>query len=155
MPQLKRRIRAIGQTEQYLEMMARMVQAEAKRLVPRKTGNLGRSIIVGHVTKSTATVEATANYATWVEKGTGIYGPKKRPIVPRRASVLAWPTGGSTKVRLSGRSRTRKGQKLADMAFATSVRGRKATPFMEPAAKKVAAQPGLVAEVVSRWNGAA
>jgi HK97 gp10 family phage protein len=148
MPQLKRRMRAIGRTDVHLRELQLRLIAEAKRNVPRKTGNLGRSIVAGPVSKDSATVEVRANYARFVEEGTGIYGPKKRRITPRTAQALHWK-GGAT--RLSGRSRVSGGKGI----FAKSVRGRKATPFLGPAAKKVSKDTGIVAEIVQSWNKAA
>jgi hypothetical protein len=36
------------------------------------------------------------HYADKVEGGTGIFGPSKRPITPKRAKVLAFTVGGKT-----------------------------------------------------------
>ena len=157
MPQLQRRVKAIGQTDAYLKVMALRVVSEAQRNAApfRKTGDLQRSIVIGRLTKTDATVEARAPYALFVEKGTGIYGPRKRRITPKSAKALRWEGGGKSKVRLTGRSRTRGGRPIADVMFATSVKGRPATPFMEPAAQKVTKDTGIVAEIVKKWNEAA
>jgi hypothetical protein len=44
--------------------------AEAKLAVPRKTGHLGRSIRAGGLFSDHASVEASVNYAAFVEYGT-------------------------------------------------------------------------------------
>ena len=155
MPQLRRRLRAIGKTDEFMNKVALAVVAEAKRQVPRKTGNLGRSITVGSVDKKSATVEVRAKYARWVEEGTGIYGPRKQKIVPKSKKALRWTGGGASRVRLSGRSRVVGGQALGQAIFAKSVKGRKATPFLRPAAEKVAKSTGLSVEIVKTWNKAA
>lgn len=155
MPQLKRRLAALGKTEQDMRAVQLRLIAEAKRKVPRKTGNLGRSIVPGYLRKDSASVEVRANYARYVEEGTGLYGPRKRRIVPKNAKALRWTGGGPSKVRLSGRSRTRGGQALGGAIFAKSVRGRRATPFLKPAIEKVAKDTGIIAELVGRWNEAA
>ena len=95
---------------------------------------------------------ARASYARYIEAGTGIYGPRKRPIVPRTKKMLAWRTGAVT---LSGRSRVKGGKEIAGWAFARSVKGRKATPFLLPGAKDALAKNGLADVVVELWNGAA
>lgn len=86
---------------------------------PFSTGNLNRSIHANFAKQGLeAKVKPTANYAHYVHEGTGIYGPKKRPITPRSASVLAFSVGGQ-------------------MVFAKSVKGQKANPFMKRAYDKV------------------
>lgn len=154
-PQLQARLKAIGDTKGLLTLLQVGTVQEAKRLVPRKTGNLGRSIVPGRVSATSAYVDANAKYAAFVEDGTGIYGPRKRKIVPVRASVLAWRTGGSSSVRLSGRSRVIGGKEQAGWAFAQSVRGRPATPFLIPGAKNAVSRAKLGDIVVKKWNGAA
>lgn len=155
LPQLRRRLHAIGETKDYLRTAQLKVVAEAKRKVPRKTGNLGRSIQPGYVRDDEALVEVKANYAGFVEYGTGLYGPRHQKIVPKNARALHWKGGGSSKVRLSGRSRTKGGKAIGDDVFAMSVRGRKATPFVQPAVDAVAKDTGIVGEIVKNWNEAA
>lgn len=151
MADLARRLEAIKDNKAKLQYLQIKVTEAAKRNTRsiRKTGNLGRSIRPGFLSATEAFVKAEASYAAYVEKGTGIYGPRKRPIVPRRAKVLAWRTGAVT---LSGRSRVKGGQELAGWAFAKSVRGRPATPFMAPAAEEVARNSGLAELTVKLWN---
>lgn len=155
MDALQRRLRAIGDLHDPLREAQVRVIGEAKRLVPRKTGNLGRSIVPGYLRADSASVEVRANYARYVEEGTGLYGPRKQRIVPKNKKALRWNGGGPSKVRLSDRSRTKGGVAQADAILATSVKGRKATPFLEPAVKKVAKDTGIIAEIVSEWNRAA
>ena len=54
-------------------------------------------------------VGSNLNYARWVEEGTGVYGPMKRPFGPRRAKVMRWtpktPTGAPGKKSWTGCSR--------------------------------------------------
>lgn len=151
MKQLQSRLDAISDTREILHTLQIDTVAEAKRLtVPiRKTGNLGRSIRPGFLSAKSAFVNAEASYAAYVEKGTGIYGPKHRPIVPRTKKVLAWRTGAVT---LSGRSRVKDGVEQAGWAFARSVKGRRPTPFLEPGARKAIEKGGLKDVVVKLWN---
>jgi len=63
---------------------ARLVAADAISLAPVKTGRLRRSITtaVGQDGANTeGVVQATAPYAAYVEYGTGVFGPKRQPIV--------------------------------------------------------------------------
>src|SRR6185436_15256768 len=87
--QLKARLDAIGDTRKLLGRIALAGVAESKRIVPRRTGNLGRTIRLGAVTPKSAEVLAggrlNVGYAAAVE-----FGTRPRTIVPRRARVLAW-----------------------------------------------------------------
>jgi hypothetical protein len=149
--QLNARLDNISDTRAILGKLQIDTVAEAKRLtVPiRKTGNLGRSIRPGFLSGSKAFVNAEASYAAYVEKGTGIYGPKHKPIVPRTKKMLAWRVGAVT---LSGRSRVKGGVEQAGWAFARSVRGRKATPFLEPGARKAVDSSNVKGIVINLWN---
>jgi hypothetical protein len=68
------------------------------------------------------------------------------------AQVMAWP---SSRTRLSGRSRTRRGKAIAGMAFATSTKGMKAKPYLIPGAKAALGKSGGKDVIVTRWNRAA
>jgi hypothetical protein len=65
----------------------------ARRLVENTpqgtTGNLRREWRTTPYEKGMV-VENVADYAVWVNDGTGLYGPMHRRIVPRNGSVLAW-----------------------------------------------------------------
>lgn len=105
------------------------ISREAKRNTSgfSDTGNLAAHIYEG-VEGSGSTIDGkvwtqtgglrsgeTSGYALYVEIGTGIFGPKRRPIKPVRAKMLAWR------------------DKTGKWIFAKQVRGRPATPFMKPA----------------------
>jgi len=145
---LNRRLKAIGDTKAVLHRLQLDVVAEAKRLAPRKTGNLGRLIQVGALTPTYAMVFSHAKYSGWVEHGTGIYGPRHAPIVPVRASVLRFPAPGSAT--LGGRVRSG-----GSYVFARSVKGRPKTPFMIPGAQAAAQKNGMKDVIITEWNGAA
>jgi len=151
MDALIRRMTAIGQTQPILRALQLSTVHEAQALAPRKTGFLQRNIVPGALTKDYAIVEARAPYSGFVEGGTGIYGPKHQKITPKHASVLAWRVGSVT---LSGRSRVSGGRQLAGWAFARSVRGRPATPFLRPGANNAVKKAG-VDVIVNEWNSAA
>jgi len=149
--QLQARLKAIGQTRTLLQQLQLETIAEAKRLVPRKTGHLGRSIVPGRLSDDSAVVEARTTYAAAVE-----FGTKRHIIVPRHARVLAWPASEGGR-RLSGRARTKGGKPTGPTAFAMKVNhpGTKAQPYLIPAAKAAFERHGLRDIIVKLWNQAA
>lgn len=73
------------------------VKRAAIRNINSRTGTLARSITVEIVTVrgvSGAQVGTTLHYARYVHDGTGIYGPTRRPIRPRRAKALTLSGAG-------------------------------------------------------------
>ena len=145
---LQRRLAAIGNTQGVLRTLAIASVREAKLLVPRRTGNLGRTIRVGRVTDESAELLAGGQneigYAAAVE-----FGTKPHVIRPRRAKVLAW--GG--KRTLGGR--LRKGSRPTH--FARSVRhpGSRAKPYLRPGIERALQRGGITANIVDAWNRAA
>ena len=147
---LNKRLNAIGDPRLFLHKLQLDTVAEAKRLVPRKTGNLGRSIQPGLLGRTDALVVAQAGYARYVEEGTGLYGPKHRRIEPGK--VMRWANpGGAT---LGGRVRSKNVGLKGAYIFATSTQGAKPQPFLLPGAQKAIKDNG-VDIVVELWNGAA
>ncbi len=98
---------------------ANKTQSEARSRAPHRTGTLQRSILP-QVRYPQAEVEVHEKYGLFIEEGTGVYGPRHRPITPRTAKVLAFKSGGS-------------------MVFAKKVLGMKPRPFFKPG--WTAAQP--------------
>jgi hypothetical protein len=142
--ELRARMQAIKPNPALMRTLAVAAVAEQKRLVPRKTGNLGRSIGIGRVTATSAETIATANYAAAVELGT-----RPHVIVPRRRKVLRFaPAGSGT---LSGRPR-----KGGGVVFARRVQhpGTRPQPFMVPGAQEAIDRLGAKA-IVKSWNDAA
>jgi hypothetical protein len=142
---LNRQLDAIGDTSGVLRTIQLAAVAEAKRLVPRQTGTLARSIGPGSLTPAFAIVQARAGYAAYVELGT-----KPHVIRPKRKRVLAWAAtaGGS---RLSGRPR-----KGATMRFAKVVHhpGTKPNPYLLPGARFALRKAGVL-DIIEKWNRAA
>ncbi len=147
LPELNRRLNAISQGRDILRTVQIDAVAEAKRMVPRKTGNLGRTIGPGGLGNDFAIVHATAPYAAFVELGT-----KPHVIRPRSKRTLAWSTGGT---RLSGRP-TASARRSGAMRFARKVNhpGTKAKPYLVPAAKIALGRVG-VRRIIESWNRAA
>ena len=83
------RLRAVADTEHMMREVALESVASAKNLVPRKTGNLARTIRVQRVTKDYLEIAAggrrDVGYAAAVE-----FGSKAHTIVPRKAKALSF-----------------------------------------------------------------
>jgi hypothetical protein len=145
LPQLLSRFNAIKPNERLMRDLALSAVREQKIEVPRRTGNLGRSIRIGRVTPNEAQTIASASYALYVHEGT-----KAHDIRPKNRKALAFPAAGSStlggRVRSGGRVR-----------FAKRVRhpGTKANPFMLRGARKAVEGLGFASYVIERWNRAA
>lgn len=124
-----------------------------------KTGNLQRSLRVGNVSRSDQSVEVRAGgtqgvgYAAYLEFGTGIYGPKGRPIVPVRAKALRFPAAGAG-VRLSDNLTKAQQRAGGGWQFRRSVRGIRPVRYMENAVKDTAAGLQLAPAITTVWNKA-
>jgi hypothetical protein len=145
---LERRLTAIAPatSDVDLRIMRRwqiLTVANAKRLVRRKTGNLGRSIHPGSASETSATVEVSANYAAAVEMGS-----RPHVILPKYARVLAW--GGAR--RLTGSLRT--GAKPEFFARRVNHPGNRPYPFLRPGAMQALEDAELLDQVVLSWNRA-
>lgn len=142
---LLRRLKAIKNARPLLAEIQLRAVREAKIRVPRRTGNLGRTIHPGSLTPTYTIVEATAAYAGYVERGT-----RPHIIRPRSKSVLSWTEGK----RLSGRNRT--GAGAGNRIFAKYVHhpGTKPQPFLLPGAVEAVHQVG-VEPIIDAWNDAA
>lgn len=146
--ELQARLRAVGNTRGQLGLVATAAVREAKLLVPRRTGNLGRTIRVGRVTDSDAEVLAggqrNVGYAKAVEFGTGPH-----IIRPRRARVLAW--GGART--LGGRLRS--GSRATHFARFVRHPGTRPQPYLVPGIKRALERAGILDGIVDAWNRAA
>jgi len=92
-----------------------------KQEAPIGQGHLRRNIQFSYSPIS-AMVWPSVGYAVFVNEGTGLYGPRKDYIRPKRAKVLAFKKGGK-------------------MIFTKRVAGQKANPFVERTRDK--AEPKL------------
>jgi hypothetical protein len=124
-------------------MEAAQIKAEEK--APERTGRLGGrkggessihytvsangKTIVGTLSATALNPETGEDYAEKVSKGTGLYGPYKARIFPRKAKMLAWMKDGSRNpVTAAGWKAAVAAKKVI---FARSTRGQKPNPFME------------------------
>lgn len=116
-----------GPVVQEVVSRSRTVTNLAKRKVGVDTGRLKGSIrfsIQVQGGKVIGTVGTIVQYGVYHHEGTGIYGPKRRPITPVKAKVLAFPVKGG------------KG-----MAYARSVRGAKGNPYLLEALREAVPWP--------------
>lgn len=143
LPQLQSRLSRLKPDHGLMGRLGLSAIREQKILVPRKTGNLGRSIHVGTITPNSVTTVAGAGYAAYVE-----FGTKAHEIVPKRAKALRFAVGANK--RLSGAPRSG-----APVVFARKVNhpGTKPHPFMVPGAKLAVAGAGLRDLIIKAWNG--
>ena len=107
-----------------LDAAGDIIVADARERAPQATGQLVNSIQVteqptGSVLSggATMTIGAGAPYATFVEFGTGIHGPKGTRIYPKTKKAMRWEGAGG-------------------YIFARSTAGMKAQPFMVPAVEE-------------------
>ncbi len=117
--------------------------AQIKQALPKKTSTLARSATVRFERPEAgaflARIGTHLPYGAYIEYGTGIFGPRQRPIVPVRAKALRWFAPVQIGVTGDGRAvyrsaKTRSGQttaaRKADVAavFRKSVKGMKPRP---------------------------
>jgi len=145
------RLKALSSADMRKSILVRagtLAVREAKAIVPRKTGNLDRSIRLGPHDENRALILAggihEVGYAAAVE-----FGTKPHVIVPKRARVLAW--GGNR--RLSGTLRS--GSKPEFFAMRVNHPGTRAKPYLVPGAKTALRKAGLRDGLVKAWNDAA
>jgi len=116
----------------YLLDVGQFIRGRWRAGVRKRTRGLQNSILRSGVepspTAKTTTVRVYSTLpdrARWDSEGTGIYGPRKQVIRPKRARVLAWPTGSGGGPRIARRSASKRAQggKPTGYAFARFVRG--------------------------------
>jgi hypothetical protein len=146
--QLQARLDAIGKApREMLREVGLIAVREAKGIVPRRTGNLGRTIRIGSLTDTHVEVKAggqlNVGYAAAVE-----FGSRPHVIRPRNRKVLAW--GGART--LGGRVRA--GSRATHFARVVNHPGTRAKPFLIPAFSHALDRVGL-SMIVREWNEAA
>jgi hypothetical protein len=114
-------VRTKAEIRKALNISAILIQRHARQESPVDKGTLRSSIHVRYL-QDAVVIAPGVKYAIHVHEGTGVYGPHKAPIRPKRARVLAWRSGGR-------------------WHFARQVRGVKPNPFMARAAKS--STPGV------------
>lgn len=165
---LQARLTAIGKAPpEILREVAIRGVAEAKALVPRRTGNLGRTIRLGQVTATVAEIRAggtqEVGYAAAVE-----YGSRPHVIRPKNKKALFFPSqkatserfGSGAKLQFTKAGRLTAGSisRFGNAAFVHAKEvnhpGTRAQPFLFPGMEKALRIVGLDG-LVERWNKAA
>ena len=106
----------------YTEIATIAVQSAAMQQAPVGKGTL-RNSIKYQVKDLTGTVFTTLNYAEYVERGTGLFGPYHQMIVPKTAKVFA------TKINPGWGTKTAAGYYI----IGTTSKGMHANPFFDRA----------------------
>jgi hypothetical protein len=106
------------------------VLREAKRIAPKDTATLSRSITLEtHIQGGVPVVYVGSplEYAIYVHEGTGLWSTRgPRPIVPVRKKALRWPIKNNT-----GRGRRRyRGGQTAGYRFSKRSAGSPPKPFL-------------------------
>ena len=143
---LHARLERVGHVDaRLMKMLLLQSQREAKLLVPRRTGNLSRSIVTEQTSETSGRLIARADYAADVE-----FGTKPHDIAPRAKLALRFALGAGA--RLTGSARSG-----ADVIFARLVHhpGTKPHPYLIRGAQAAIRSGGLEKEVVLAWEGEA
>jgi hypothetical protein len=128
-----------GQVARGMYRLGKQVEARSLRNLRQArridTGRLWSSVTTTLVIRGgvpVARVGTNLAYGLYVHEGTGIYGPRRRPITPKNGKFLVF----TTKKTVSG-LRSKKTGKVkfggGKIVFAKSVKGMKPTPFLRDA----------------------
>jgi hypothetical protein len=138
-----------GPVVRHVEQIVQAVRSEAVRNVKRDTGTLAAShqatvnvygnLVVGRV-------GTPLHYARYLHEGTGIYGPKGRPIYPVSAKVLRFKPGRMIGPLPPGKAGTSP-ENRGDWIFARSVRGVPPHPWLVEAFERACPYPVRVRPV--------
>lgn len=170
-PALQRRLKAVEKaaSTDLLKRIQTKAVYHAKKQVPRKTGNLGRSIRPGFLTRSYAIVRASAGYAAYVELGT-----KPHDIPVGSKGFLAWPATAAGRLRSGAGTARAKAGNVRPIHIRTGRSaigpnsgtyrytrkavhhpGTKPQPYLLPGAKQAVSEEVGREPIIRAWNGAA
>lgn len=97
---------------------------------PKSSGHLAGSSSVEmntHPGFVVGVIRFSARHALWVHEGTGIYGPRGRPIRRRGGGLMKFPTGAGGGSRARGRAFT----------YTRTARGQRPQPFLVSALRLI------------------
>lgn len=102
----------VGPLARHMLTRGNRVRRAARRNINSRTGNLARSLTVDVVIENGGAgvrIGSELHYARYVHDGTGVYGPRGRPIRPRRGKALkfAGQTGSVIVASSSGQRGTK------------------------------------------------
>lgn len=126
-PAFKREMGRPENSREWQREAGRMGRDRISANAPRRFGTLADTIFVRTYYDGTTTrivYGSTRPYAKWQEAGTGIYGPLKRYITPKRAQYLSWVDTSGGPGRPGGPG------PLGPRRFAKRVKGTPPTLFM-------------------------
>jgi len=115
--------------KQFLKISSEELLRTVRKETPVDNGPLRRSW-TPKISGNRLTLTNSRNYAVFVEKGTGIYGPRGHRIFPKSASVLHWQGKGTTHT-ISNGSTSYTVSSSGQGIFARSVQGRPAKHMAE------------------------
>lgn len=130
--------RGTGKLMELARQKAREFAPERLGRLKGKKGGMGQiwfqvesngEIIEGILLATARDPETGIDYAIFVHEGTGMHGPKKKLITPKKAKVLVW-------VKLAGLPRPRTPQMWKEyrirklLVFARFTKGQKPNPFL-------------------------
>lgn len=128
--EIRRLMSAEGDVGRAVRKVADRTVSYARSAAPVDQGTL-RGSIHAEVSYSDrqvrAVVSADADYALYVHEGTGVYGPRGRPIRPKRAQFLVFPS--------------RRGGGRGGLVFAREVQGQRPNPFLLEALRRASPWP--------------
>lgn len=134
--EIERQVLAMPVVSEGVRRVAVEVFSEAELLARERAFDLG-DYAEGMEIEQTAgpglRVVATDEKAEWLEQGTGIYGPRRQPIRPKKGEFLVFRLGPESKHNSKDRP----------LIFAREVKGRPASWVMRDASKRVAERLGL------------
>ena len=102
--------------------IAKDALGEIKRLAPKDTGHLVENLRVER--DGRGVYYSLPAYGWYQERGTGVYGPRRTPIYPRRGRFLVWRARAKDVRR--GRAR-----REGELIFARRVKGAPARHYIE------------------------
>jgi hypothetical protein len=131
---------------------AKAVEDEVKKNAPTESGRLRASIRTHLINKRLGVLEAWAPYARYLHEGTGIYGPKRKPIEikPKEKKALNWKGAGHPVKR--ARQRGIKPSDFLRMSLAQSRAERRVRQIMQSIVAKHEAKARAAANENSSWH---
>lgn len=123
-----------GQVGRGVRRWSEQVRSLAVARAPKASGRLTSSSSVTmntHPGLVVGVVEFSAPHALWVHEGTGIFGPRGRPIRARAGRVMRFPTGAG------GRARRR-----GAFTYTREVKGQRPRPYLVSALRLIMVPKG-------------
>lgn len=87
------------ETDPYGARWRPKVFPDGRKVLSGKTSRLKNGWKARAVTETEIRITPSVNYAEYHQRGTGVYGPKRHPIVPKNKRALAFPAGKGRLVR--------------------------------------------------------